>query len=84
MAWPPRPGTKATDTRRLPCAHKGRPEPLFDLFWTDLWISLRMLWVFLVISILVDIFRSKDLSGWATAARVFFVILVPLVGVLVI
>jgi hypothetical protein len=48
-----------------------------------LWFFLWLLWIFLVVSILVDIFRSPDLNGWAKAGWTIFVILLPLLGVLV-
>lgn len=57
--------------------------PLFDVFWTMLWLFLWILWIFLLIRILTDVFRSPDLSGWAKAGWTLFVILVPLVAVLV-
>jgi hypothetical protein len=40
------------------------------------------LWIFLVIWVLMDIFRSHDLSGWSKAGWTVMVILVPLIGVL--
>jgi hypothetical protein len=33
-----------------------------------LWFFLWILWIFLVVSIIVDIFRSPDLNGWARPA----------------
>jgi Phospholipase_D-nuclease N-terminal/Short C-terminal domain len=34
-------------------------------------------------TIIMDIFRSRDLSGWGKAAWLLFVIVIPLLGVLV-
>lgn len=56
--------------------------PLFDLFWAMLWFFLFIIWIWLLIAIFVDIFRS-DISGWGKAGWVIFVIVVPLLGVLV-
>ncbi|NJC71478.1 SHOCT domain-containing protein [Planosporangium thailandense] len=56
--------------------------PLLDAFLTMLWFFLWVLWIFLVGSIIVDIFRSPDLGGWAKAGWTFLVIVLPLVGVL--
>ena len=56
--------------------------PLLDAFLTMLWFFLWVLWIWLVVMILFDIFRSHDLGGWAKAAWVVFVILLPLFGVL--
>jgi len=56
--------------------------PLFDIFWTMLWFFMFVIWIWLLIAIFADIFRS-DISGWGKAAWTIFVILVPLLGVLV-
>ena len=57
--------------------------PLLDLFWTILLLFLLFAWFWLLITIFIDIFRSDDLSGWAKAFWVIFVIFLPLLGVLV-
>jgi hypothetical protein len=56
--------------------------PLLDVFWTMLWFFLFFLWIWLLVIIFSDIFRSRDLSGWGKALWVVFVIFVPLLGVL--
>ena len=38
--------------------------------------------MYLVIRTLVDLFGRHDLSGWAKAAWVVFICLIPLIGVL--
>jgi len=57
--------------------------PLLDAFLTMLWFFLWVLWIFLLFWIIFDIFRSKDLSGWAKALWLIFVIILPFLGVLV-
>ena len=57
--------------------------PLLDAFWTILEIFFFVLWIWLVVSVYVDIFRSHDLSGFAKALWVIFIFLLPLLGVLV-
>ena len=56
--------------------------PLLDVFWTMLWFFLFFIWIWLLITIFVDLFRSQDLSGWAKAGWVIFVIVLPFLGVL--
>ena len=56
--------------------------PLLDLFWSMLWIFLFIIWIWLLISVFIDIFRA-DLSGWGKALWVIFVIVLPFLGVLV-
>jgi type VI protein secretion system component VasK len=61
----------------------GYSYPLLDAFWTILWISLFFIWIWLFVIVLIDIFRSHDLSGFAKALWVLFVIIIPWLGVLV-
>jgi len=56
--------------------------PLLNVFWWMLWFFMFMIWIWLLISIFGDIFRS-DMSGGVKALWVFFVIILPMLGVLV-
>jgi hypothetical protein len=56
--------------------------PLLDLFLTFMWFFVWCVWIFLVVWTLMLIFRRQDLSGWAKAAWIVFVIFIPLIGVL--
>jgi uncharacterized membrane protein YcjF (UPF0283 family) len=40
-------------------------------------------WIWIAITVFVDIFRRHDISGWGKAAWVVFVIVLPFLGVLV-
>jgi hypothetical protein len=57
--------------------------PLLDLFWAMLWFYLFFIWIWLLISLFADIFRSDDLSGWGKAGWTFFLIVLPLLGALI-
>lgn len=57
--------------------------PLLDAFLTMLWFFLWILWIFLLFWVIMDVFRSRDLSGWAKAGWVFFMIVLPYLGVFV-
>ncbi len=57
--------------------------PLLGAFWTILQIFLWVLWIWVLIYVFIDIFRSHDLSGWAKALWFLFVLFIPLIGVLV-
>ncbi len=57
--------------------------PLLNLFLTMLWFFLFIIWIWLLIGIIGDIFRSHDMSGWAKALWVVFIVVVPWLGVLV-
>jgi phospholipase D-like protein/putative oligomerization/nucleic acid binding protein len=49
---------------------------------TVLELGLLFLWIWMAITVAVDIFRSHDLSGWAKAGWLVLIVLVPLLGVL--
>ncbi|HSO49246.1 MAG TPA: SHOCT domain-containing protein [Acidimicrobiia bacterium] len=54
-----------------------------DLFWSMLWFFMFFLWIWLLISLFADIFRSDDLSGWGKAGWVIFMVLLPWLGALI-
>ena len=39
--------------------------PLLNAFWTMLYFFLWIIWIWILIWVFIDIFRSRDLSGWA-------------------
>jgi ABC-type multidrug transport system fused ATPase/permease subunit len=57
--------------------------PLLSIFWTMLEFFLFFLWIWLLIVIFADIFRSHDMGGLAKALWVIFVIILPFLGVLI-
>ena len=57
--------------------------PLLDIFWTMLWFFCFFIYIWLLIAVFTDIFRSHDMGGWAKAGWVIFVIVLPLLGILV-
>jgi hypothetical protein len=54
-----------------------------EVLWSMLWFFLFFLWIWLVIAVFSDIFRSPDLGGGAKAAWTIFVIVAPYLGVFV-
>ena len=57
--------------------------PLLDVFLTMLWFFLWLLWLFLVVWIIMDVLRNRDLGGWAKAGWILLIVLLPLIGVVV-
>lgn len=53
---------------------------LFDLFWSMLWFFLFVMWIYLFITLIADIFRSHDLSGWGKAAWIVGLVVFPILG----
>ena len=54
-----------------------------EVFWAMLWFTLFFIWIWLLITVFADIFRSHDLGGFAKTLWVLFVIVVPYLGVFV-
>ena len=67
----------------MPLASSSYSYPLLGAFWTIFIIFLWVIWIWILIWVFIDIFRSQDLSGWAKALWFLFVLLIPLIGVLV-
>jgi len=53
------------------------------VFWSMLWFFLFFIWIWILIAVFGDIFRSGDLSGWGKAIWSIFVIFLPYLGVFV-
>ena len=56
--------------------------PFLDVLWTMIIFFCWVVWIWLMIVILSDLFR-RDLSGWAKAAWVVFLIILPFLGTLI-
>ena len=50
---------------------------------TVLELGLLFLWIWIAVTVFIDIFRSHDLSGWGKAGWLVLIVLVPLLGVLI-
>jgi len=57
--------------------------PILNLFWSMCIFFLWVIWIWTLIMVFIDIFRSHDLSGWAKALWFLFVLFIPVIGVLV-
>ncbi len=56
--------------------------PFLNIFWTILIFFAWVIFIWVAITVLIDVFRRKDISGWAKAAWVILVIVLPFIGVL--
>ena len=54
-------------------------EWLLAFFFIFIWVA----WIWLVITIIIDIFRSDDLSGWGKAGWTLLVVFFTWIGVLI-
>ena len=57
--------------------------PFLDIFWTILIVMAWVVWIWIAITIFIDIFRRRDMSGWLKALWVIFIIILPFLGVLI-
>src|SRR5215468_132862 len=71
------------DGETMSLANSSYSYPLLGAFWTIFEIFLWVLWIWVLVYVFIDIFRSPDLSGWAKALWFVFVLFIPLIGVLV-
>ena len=53
------------------------------LLWSMLWFFLFIIWIWLLITVFIDIFRSDDLSGWGKAAWAIGILILPFLGVFI-
>ena len=57
--------------------------PFLDVLWSMLVFVGFVFWIWLAVMVFMDIFRRRDMGGFAKAVWVVFVIFIPLLGVLV-
>jgi len=57
--------------------------PLGGVFLSMLYFFLFFIWIYILITVFIDIFRSHDMNGWIKALWCIFVIIVPFLGVFV-
>ncbi|HVX20744.1 MAG TPA: SHOCT domain-containing protein [Acidimicrobiales bacterium] len=57
--------------------------PLLNIFWSLFIFFGFVLWIWVLVTIFVDIFRSRDIGGFAKAMWFLLVLIVPLIGALI-
>ncbi len=57
--------------------------PVLGILWTTLIFFAWVIFIWIAITVLIDVFRRHDISGWGKAAWVLFVVIIPWIGVLV-
>jgi ABC-type multidrug transport system fused ATPase/permease subunit len=57
--------------------------PILDIFLTMLYFFLFFIWIYLLITVFVDIFRSHDMGGGMKALWCIFIIILPFLGVFI-
>jgi hypothetical protein len=57
--------------------------PFLGVLWSTLIFFAWVIFIWIAITVLIDVFRRRDISGWGKAAWVVFVVIIPWIGVLV-
>lgn len=57
--------------------------PFLDILWTMIIFFVWIAWIWMLVLILSDVFRRRDIGGWAKAAWCLFVIVVPFLAALI-
>jgi len=57
--------------------------PFLEFLWAMIVFFAWVAWIWIVITVLIDLFRRNDIGGWGKAAWTVFIIVVPFLGVLV-
>ena len=57
--------------------------PFMDVLWTMLIFFVWIIWIWIVVTVLIDVFRRHDIGGFSKALWVIFVVILPWLGVLI-
>jgi Short C-terminal domain/Phospholipase_D-nuclease N-terminal len=57
--------------------------PFLGVLWSMLIFFAWVIFIWIAITVLIDVFRRHDISGWGKAGWTIFVVIVPWLGVLV-
>jgi hypothetical protein len=57
--------------------------PLLNAMWTMLIFFAWVIWIFLLITVIMDVFRRHDVSGWGKSGWILLMIVLPFIGVLI-
>ena len=58
-------------------------ETFWQVIWTIFIFFLWVIWIWLLITVFIDIFRNHESSGWSKAAWSVFIIVLPFLGVFI-
>ena len=57
--------------------------PFLDILWTMIIFFAWVIWIWMMITILADVFSRHDIGGWSKALWTVFLIVTPFLGVLI-
>jgi hypothetical protein len=56
--------------------------PFLEVLWTMIIFFAWVIYIWIAITVLMDVFRRHDIGGWTKAFWVVFVIVLPFLGIL--
>src|SRR5947199_7156639 len=74
---------RTTSEEGSPLAIAATSYPFLNILWSTLIFFAWVIFIWIAITVLIDVFRRHDISGLAKAAWVVFVVVIPWIGVLV-
>jgi hypothetical protein len=57
--------------------------PFLNIFWSMIIFFAWVIWIWMMIAILGDVFKRRDMSGWGKAGWTVFLIVLPFLGALI-
>src|SRR4051794_40694627 len=81
--WASIPVDLAGDQGRLAQMVMAADYPFMDVFWSMIIFFFWVIWIWIVITVLIDVFRRHDIGGFTKALWVVFVVILPWLGVLI-
>ncbi len=57
--------------------------PFLNILWTTLIFFAWVLFIWIAITVFIDIFRRHDTSGWSKAGWIILIVVLPWIGVLI-
>jgi hypothetical protein len=74
--------TNGPDRRRVNLVISASSYPFLNVLWDILIFFAWVIFIWIAITVLIDVFRRHDISGWGKAGWVVFVVILPWIGVL--
>jgi hypothetical protein len=56
--------------------------PFLDVLWTIIIFFAWVIFIWIAVTVLIDVFRRDDISGWGKAGWTILIIVLPFLGVL--
>ena len=63
--------------------HTASSYPFLNVLWDILIVFAWVIYIWLVIVCFTDLFRRRDISGWAKAGWIILIVILPWIGVLI-